>query len=727
MSREGAMTAGTDTRMRRSLVWRVLAALGVLASLATATLLPAVAVIAWNMPPLPLERVAERSTTVVDRNGRLLRAYTTSDDHWRLPVRAADIDPTYLKMLFAFEDRRFRSHFGIDPHAIARVASELLRHGRLISGSSTLTMQTARLIEGRHERTAAGKVRQMLRALELERRFTKTEILSLYLELAPFGGNLEGVRAASLAYLGKEPQRLSLAEGALLVAIPQSPAARRPDRSPEAAKRARNRVLARAAALGVIDAKEAAAAMREPVPAVRRDFPRLAPHLSDTETDGAPPGLVHRLTIDAGIQQRLEALARDHARAHGQALSTAVIVVEHATGEVIAHVGSAGYLDEGRAGAIDMLRAVRSPGSTLKPLVYGLAFDGGIAHPETMIEDRPARFGGYSPRNFDHDYAGTVTIREALAKSLNVPAVKVLDVVGAQKLAARMQGAGADPMLPKDAEPSLAMALGGVGLRATDLAQLYAAIARGGAPVALTWRTDAARKSATAASTPTADGARPAIDQRPLTRLLSPVAAWYLADILKSAPPPINARAGEIAYKTGTSYGYRDAWSAGFDGRHAVVVWVGRPDGASVPGLSGRLSAAPLLFDAFQRLAERRTPLPPAPHGVVRASGRDLPPALRSFGDPREAAIVAGFRDPGVAITFPQDRTVIDWETAGETGLMLKAEGGALPLTWLLDGAPIESDPLRREALIETPPRGFLRIAVIDAKGRADRVTLRVK
>lgn len=718
MSKEGVMATGLDTRMRRSLVWRTLVALGVLASLATATLLATVAVIAWNMPPLPLERVAERSTTVVDRNGRLLRAYTTSDDHWRLPVRAADVDPTYLKMLFAFEDRRFRSHIGIDAHAIARVAFELVRHGRLISGSSTLTMQTARLIEGRHERTAAGKARQMLRALELERRFSKTEILSLYLELAPFGGNLEGVRAASLAYLGKEPQRLSLAEGALLVAIPQSPAARRPDRSPEAAKRARNRVLARAAALGVIDAKEAAAAMREPVPAVRRDFPRLAPHLSDTETDGATPGLVHRLTIDARVQERLEALARDHARAHGLALSTAIIVVEHATGEVIAHVGSAGYLDEGRAGAIDMLRAVRSPGSTLKPLVYGLAFDGGIAHPETMIEDRPARFGGYSPKNFDHDYAGTVTIREALAKSLNVPAVKVLDVVGAHKLTTRMQGAGADPVLPKDAEPSLAMALGGVGLRATDLAQLYVAIARGGAPIALTWRADAGGTTA---------GAKPPMDQRPLTRLLSPVAAWYLADILKNAPPPINARAGEIAYKTGTSYGYRDAWSAGFDGRHTVVVWVGRPDGASVPGLSGRVSAAPLLFDAFQRLAERRTPLPPAPHGVVRAAGRDLPPALRTFGDPREAAIVAGFRDPGVAITFPQDRTVIDWDTAGETGLMLKAEGGALPLTWLLDGAPIESDPLRRDALIETPPRGFLRIAVIDAKGRADRVTLRVK
>jgi penicillin-binding protein 1C len=676
---------------------------------ASATL---VAIQVYNLGPPPLERVADRSIVVLDREGTLLRAYTTEAGVWRLPVRKADVDPNYLKMLMAFEDRRFYTHGGIDPRAVARVGTELFRHGRLISGSSTLTMQTARLVEGEHERTGLGKLRQMIRAKQLESRLSKDEILQLYLELAPFGGNIEGVRAASLAYFGKEPRRLSLAEGALLVAIPQSPAARRPDRSPQAAKRARDRVLARAAALGTIGTTEAQDAMSEPIPSVRRDFPRLAPHLSDQITGAEVARRVHRTTLLARAQTQLEELARDHARASGNGLSAAILAIENETGEVIAHVGSAGYLDEARAGGVDMIRAVRSPGSTLKPIVYGLAFEAGIAHPETLIEDRPARFDGYTPRNFDHDFSGTVTIREALAKSLNIPAVKVLDALGSQRLHTRLQGVGVDPVLPRDGEPSLAMALGGVGLRMTDLGVLYTAIARGGVALPLRWSSDAAN---------------PHEPRRPPQRLLPAVASWYLADILRNAPPPANAKGGQIAYKTGTSYGYRDAWSAGFDGRHTIVVWVGRADGASVPGLSGRTSAAPLLFDAFQRLAERRTPILQAPAGAMRLTGSDLPPAMRSFADPRETSAAGSYRDPAVAIAFPRDRTTIDAEAAGEEGLVLKAEGGTLPLTWLVDGAPIASDPLRREAVIEKPTRGFIRVGVVDAKGRTDRVTVRLK
>ncbi|HEY1244874.1 MAG TPA: penicillin-binding protein 1C, partial [Hyphomicrobiaceae bacterium] len=338
--------------------------------------------------------------------------------------------------------------------------------------------------------------------------------------------------------------------------------------------------------------------------------------------------------------------------------------------------------------------------------------------PDTLIEDAPARFGLYVPKNFDNDWHGTVTIRAALIHSLNIPAVKVLEAVGAGRLYSRLQQAGVDPVLPKGADPSLAMALGGVGLRLTDLAQLYAAIARGGGPVALRHsRDDAAPRG-------------PAGGQR----LLSEVAAWYVRDILCRALPPANARPGVVCYKTGTSYGFRDAWSVGFDGRRTVAVWVGRADGAAVPGLTGHTAAAPLLFDAFARLSLKRAPLAPAPPGVLRATTSELPPPLRRF---REGAVLgegsisdrsATAAQPPVRIAFPPDRAEIEAPADDEdAAVVAKAEGGALPLTWLLDGAPLASDPARREVQLPAGRRGFFRLSVIDANGRTDRVAIRVK
>lgn len=666
-----------------------------------------VAVVWKGMEPLQLARADVLSVTVLDRHDRLLRAYTTADGRWRLPVEPKDVDPRYLAMLIAFEDRRFRAHRGVDPWAFGRAAWQFVRHRRIVSGGSTLTMQVARLLQGEHERSGLGKLRQALRALELERRYSKDAILRIYLRLAPFGGNIEGVRAASLAYFGKEPRRLSLAQAALLVALPQSPAQRRPDRFPDAARRARNRVLAVAAEAGAISREEAARAMLERMPHVRREFPMLAPHLADAQVEADKAWMVHRLTIDAAAQASLEQLARDHTANLGGRLSAALIALDHRTGEVIAHVGSAGYLDEDRFGAVDMTAAVRSPGSTLKPLIYGLAFEAGLAHPETLIEDRPARFGLYTPKNFDQDWHGTVTVRVALAQSLNIPAVKVLDALGPPKLFGRLTQIGITPVLPKGAEPTLAIALGGVGVKLSDLASLYAGIAHGGEAVALKYRRDAAQTNAT-----------------PAPRVLSAVAAWYVADILRNAPAPANARPGQIAYKTGTSYGFRDAWAVGFDGRHTIAVWVGRPDGAATPGLAGRTAAAPLLFDAFARLSTRREPLPPAPSGTLKVAGSDLPPPLKRFREAKEATAGA-FAEPAVQIAFPPDRAELEVEQGD--GVVAKAEGGALPLTWLVDGVPISSDPHRRDAELASVNRGFYQLSVIDAKGRADRVTIRLK
>jgi penicillin-binding protein 1C len=669
----------------------------------------ATALSVWSLAVPPLAAADDLSVTVLDRNGRLLRAYTTADGRWRLPVEPAEVDRRYLAMLIDFEDKRFRSHLGVDPWAIGRAAWQLARHRRIVSGGSTLTMQVARLLLGEHHRTAAGKLQQALCALDLERRFSKDEIIRLYLRLAPFGGNLEGVRAAALAYFGKEPKRLSLAEAALLVALPQAPELRRPDRFPAAAQRARNRVLAQAAASRVVAPEEARRAMAEPVPASRREFPLLAAHLADAEVQQDKARLVHLLTLEASAQADLERLVREHADAQPGRLSAALIALDHTTGEVIAQVGSPGYLDAGRFGALDMTNALRSPGSTLKPLIYGLAFEAGLAHPETLIEDRPVRFGAYVPKNFDQDWHGTVSVRMALAQSLNIPAVKVLDALGPGKLYGRLQQIGVSPVLPRGAEPTLAIALGGLGLRLSDLAVLYTGLARGGEPVALRWRRQPA---ATQAEAP--------------PPLLSPVAAWYVSDILRHAPAPANARPGQIAYKTGTSYGFRDAWAVGYDGRHTIAVWVGRPDGAATPGLAGRIAAAPLLFDAFARLSPRRAPLPPAPPGALRLAGSALPPPLQRFRG-AEDLVSEGYLDPPVQIAFPPDRAELAFDDIDNGAFTVKAQGGALPLVWLLDGVPVDSAAGKRDAELAVNGRGFFTLTVIDAKGRDDRVTIRVK
>jgi len=718
--RRTAETGVSSTPRDRASRWRTslprslrLAAL----SLAAVTVLVAAAGITLEVTkrqigPLPLAGSEETSVTVLDRDNRLLRAFTTKDGRWRLPLDVNEVDPRYLAMLMAFEDKRFYEHGGVDYYAFLRAAYLLARHGEILSGGSTLTMQVARLLDRKHERTGMGKLRQVARALQLEDELSKDDILRLYLRLAPFGGNIEGVRAASLAYFGKEPRHLSAGEAALLVALPQSPERRRPDRNSAAALKARNRVLDRAVDAGVLPKAEAERAKGERIPRERLEVLKLAPHLSESEVAAHPARAIHHLTLDRDMQAAVEKLAIEQTKLLGPKLSAAVLVVDHTTGEVLAHVGSAGYLDSDRWGAIDMTRAVRSPGSTLKPFIYGLAFEQGVAHPETLIEDRPTRFGTYTPENFDEEFHGTVTIREALGNSLNVPAVKVLAAVGPGRLMGRFRRAGLSPSLPANAQASLAIALGGVGMTLEDLAGLYAGLARGGEPVDLKWSRDGAPNT------------------RSVTRkrLLTPVSAWYVTDILRDAPPPPNTKGGAIAYKTGTSYGYRDAWAIGYDGRYVVAVWVGRPDAASTPGLMGRFGAAPILFDAFARIAERPAPFRLAPAGVIKATGATLPPPLKRFREPGDNPVASGpFLEPPVLISFPPDRSELDVEERGEEPLVIKADGGALPLTWLIDGTPMTSDPRRREVEWQPDGRGFAKLTVIDAKGRVDRVTVRLR
>ncbi len=660
-----------------------------------------------SLGPAPRGEALDYSTLVVDRQDRLLRPYATPDGRWRLPATLTDVDQRYLQMLLAYEDRRFRSHRGVDPLALARAAYQWVTSQRIVSGGSTLTMQVARLLEPRTERSLVAKLRQAVRAIEIERTLSKDEVLALYLSLAPYGGNLEGVRAASLAYFGKEPRRLSLGEAALLVALPQSPELRRPDHSAEAARRARDRVLDRIAAAGGLPADEVALAKLEPVPNARKPMPALAAHAADQALLAAPTRKIHRLTIDAVVQKHLEELARERARALGSDISVAIVVADNASGEILARVASADYFDLRRAGQVDMTQALRSPGSALKPLIYGLAFEDGAVHPETLIEDRPVRYGIYAPENFDLTFQGVVSVRRALQMSLNVPAVTLLDKVGASRFLARLTQAGGPLVLPKGEAPGLAMALGGVGVKLADLTMLYAGIARGGTTIALTERRDD-------------------IAPRVPLRLMEPVAAWYVGSVLIGTPPPDNAPGGRIAYKTGTSYGYRDAWSLGFDGHRTIGVWVGRPDGAPVTGLIGRTAAAPILFDAFARIGQAPAALPPPPRGVLFATNKKLPPPLQRF---RPNGLPGDSAEPPLQITFPPNGARLELTMADgkPDPIALKVSGGVEPLTVLINGVPLATQGNRRSLLFEPEGPGFMRLTVMDARGKADSVMVRLQ
>ncbi|RDI57765.1 penicillin-binding protein 1C [Microvirga subterranea] len=700
------MTNRTATRRR----WR-----GAILAAALACLVLAPGFAFWRfvegLGPLDLSVAGNRSTVVLDRHGQLLRPFATREGRWRLPVETVDADPRYVAMLKAYEDARFERHPGVDPRALLRAAAQFVGSGRVVSGGSTLTMQVARLLEPRDERTIPAKLRQMVRALQLERRLSKDEILRLYLTLAPYGGNLEGMRAASLSYFGREPKRLSFSEAALLVALPQSPETRRPDRFAQAAKAARDRVLDRARERGVITAAEAEAAKAEPVPHARRPFPMLAAHAAETAVAQRPDRSMHRLAIDGRLQASLERLARERIDRLDARLSLAILVIDNATGAVRAQVGSPDYMNRERAGAIDMTAAVRSPGSALKPFIYALAFENGLAHPETLLDDRPSRYGLYQPENFDLAFQGTVTARKALQLSLNVPAVELLNELGPARLLARLRQTEIAVAMPKEAAPGLAIGLGGLGITLADLTRLYAGLAWGGEVPSLLRR---------------ADEEAP---QTSLRRIADPVSAWYVFDVLRGAPPPDNALAGRIAFKTGTSYGYRDAWAVGYDRQFTIGVWVGRPDGTAVPGLVGRLVAAPILFDAFGRLGVEPEPLVMPPF-ALQATTATLPPPLRHVRQDVPKTIASTVQAP-LKIAFPLDGSRVDLGFSSKMeehgSLVLKASGGVPPLTWMVDGAPVETGTLRREASWQPEGAGFIRLSVIDARGATDSVVVRLE
>jgi penicillin-binding protein 1C len=576
----------------------------------------ALIVVADRLWPLPLKEV-NPARVVVDEKGTPLWRFADSDGIWRYPVTTEDVSPRYLEALIQYEDRWFWEHPGVNPFSVLRAAWQDLSSGKVVSGGSTLTMQVARLLDP-HPRTFGGKVRQLWRAMQLEWHLSKREILTLYLNRAPFGGTLQGVGAASWAYLGKSPAQLSYSEAALLAVLPQAPSRLRPDRWPERAEAARNKVLERMVTQGVWSVQQVKESREEPVWLAPRQMPQLAPLFSRMMLSKSRDNKIVT-TLDASLQRQMEELAMNWKSRLPPRSSLAMIVVDHTTMKVRGWVGSVDINDDSRFSHVDMVSAIRSPGSVLKPFVYGMALDEGLIHPASLLQDVPRRTGDYRPGNFDSGFHGPVSMSEALVRSLNLPAVQVLEAYGPKRFTGMLSNVGLRLILPPGAQPNLSLILGGAGARLSEITAAYSAFARQGKAGRLRLQPG-----------------DPLIE-RPL---LSPGSAWIIRRILGNEAQPLPDSAlpqvAPLAWKTGTSYGYRDAWAIGLNARYVIGIWTGRPDGTPVAGQFGFASAVPLLnqvnnmLQSSSTVDEGRLPRDPRPASVSRGvicwpGGQSLP------------------------------------------------------------------------------------------------------
>jgi penicillin-binding protein 1C len=651
--------------------------------------------LAWAVP-LPA-RLAERPSTVVEfRDGQVAHVFLAPDQRWRPEVRLAEVDPAYLAALLRLEDRRFRWHPGVDPLAVARAALGNLAAGRRVSGASTLTMQLARVLEPR-PRTLWSKAVEALRAMQLELRLGKEGVLRAYLQFAPYGGNVEGIEAASLAWFGHRPTALAPAEIAALLAVPQDPNRRAPSPANAARLRgARDLVARRLHALGGLPlggrpAADAPAVLAgllaTPPPTAPRPFPREAPHAAAWLRAQAPGDVRIPTTLDAGAQRLAARILAEAAPELGRlgAWNGAAVLLDHASGEVRALVGNLDFWDGRHGGQVVAFAAPRSPGSALKPLLYALAVERGLAGPRTLVPDVPTAWGGYAPTNYDGGYDGMVTLEEALSRSLNVPFVNLLREVGVEPFLDALRAHGVRSLDPTPGHYGLSAAVGGLELTPLELAGVYGALAEGGA-----FRPPRVRRDEPAAE--------PA-------RLLAPGAAWLTVQALSRRDRPdfpsrrqLTGAPARVHWKTGTSFGHRDAWAAGSGPAATAVVWIGNVDGTGARHLVGGEVAAPLLFDLLEGVADRAAPPPPrppppdlAPVEVCALSGRLPTPAC-----PHRAVV------PALRSSVPSERCRLHRQVDVELATGLALAPGCR------DGRRLE-----RRTFVDWPPsvRRWLRAA----------------
>jgi penicillin-binding protein 1C len=704
----------------------------------------------YPLPPV----YADGAIVVTAVDGTPLRNYPSRDGVWRYPISPRDVSPLYLQTLLTYEDRWFRWHPGVNPVAMVRAAWQWMTTGHIVSGGSTLTMQVARLIDpalaGHASRTLSAKMRQVLRAMQLEMHYSKDEILAIYLGRAPMGGIVQGVEMAARLWLGKSARDLSAAEAALLTALPQAPSLLRPDRNPEQARTARDKVLDRMAALGRWTPAQVADAKMEPVmsPPLRAHWlaplaaQRLVSEAADSVADscpgcaiggdasrGQPPHQLIASTIDAELQSRVEQMLLDRVDVLPPKVSMAVLVMDNDSLQIRAYAGSADYSDNTRFAYVDMVRAVRSPGSTLKPFLYGIALDDGLIHSESLLLDVPMSFGGYAPGNFQAAFSGPVSAAQALQRSLNVPAVDLLDRVGPAHFASVMLSGGVRLRMPAGASPNLSLILGGGGTTLEELVGAYRALARDGM-----------------AGQPRLDPRMPMRE----SRMISAGAAWIVRDILEGGGHPdrplhqAGAPGKALAWKTGTSFGFRDAWAIGVTDTWTVGVWVGRPDGTPNPGFFGANVAAPLLRDVVFALPDgppRARIRPPTvqatvicwplgvrlqdlPAGACReqrlawALNNTVPPSFAGYANPGQAPLrLVGVADGSVLRPVPgQRRVAMDVDATGTEG----------DVWWILDGRVLGQARTGHPFTVSLARDGRYTLTVMDSRGRYDRIDFEI-
>ena len=536
----------------------------------------------------------ERHGTVfTDRNGELLRVFLNSSEQYCFPPDESLVIPEKLKKaVLTFEDRRFYYHPGFDPFALVRALFLNISEMRVVSGASTITMQVARIIEGK-DRTVLQKIKEILMAVKFEMFHSKEEILATYLRYAPYGGNLMGYEAASWKYFRKKPEVLSWAEAATLAVLPNSPSSMYPGKNKGHLKAKRNRLLGKLKEEGIITQSSFELAVMEPIPGKIYPFNQYAHHLT-RKLFTKNRGRRIDTSIDIEVQKITESLVSRHQKMLSKLdiFNAATIVVDTESGEVVAWVGSGNFYDDKHGGQVDGITAERSSGSILKPFLYAMAIDEGVLVPETKIKDIPSYFGSFKPMNADHSYRGIVSAKEALILSLNVPAVRILDYVGVNSFYSLLKQAGITTLFRSPDDYGLSLILGGAETTLFDLAMLYRGLGRYGKFQKLKVLKDSEKTNS--------------------KELLSKGASWMVLDVLRHLYRPGSEHYWEqydsqwpIAWKTGTSYGQRDAWSVGVSPEWTIAVWTGNFDGKGNADIAGARTSGPLLFDIFNSLEKR--------------------------------------------------------------------------------------------------------------------------
>ena len=539
----------------------------------------------------PFKPKVQYSTQITASDGTVLHAFLSVDDKWRLYTNISEITPLLQKTLIYKEDRYFYYHPGINPFAMLRAAGRNIFTGRRTSGASTITMQVVRLLEPK-KRTYLNKLTESFRAMQLELHYSKDEILQLYLNLVPYGGNIEGIKAASLLYFNKAPQLLSLAEITALTIVPNRPSSLQPGTKNDALKNARNEWLIRFGKERLFEKNIIQDALEEPLMVKRLTAPKQASHLSLRLKKDFPDRPIINTTVKIQAQKQTEEQVKNYVnRLQSMNIhNAAVLVINNETMTVEAYVGSADFDNPYDGGQVDGIRAIRSPGSTLKPILYATALDKGFITPKTVLNDVPTNFSGYEPENFDQNFNGQVTAEFALANSLNIPAVKILREVSTSVLIDKLKKADFQTIKKQSKDLGLSMILGGCGVTLEELTRLFAAFSNEGElkPIRYTTENPVPKKG---------------------EQLVSKEATFLLNNILTQVTRPDlptnfdnTYHLPKIAWKTGTSYGKRDAWSIGYNRKYTIGVWVGNFSGEGVPELSGANTATPLLFSIFNSL-----------------------------------------------------------------------------------------------------------------------------